>query len=82
MKYCQCSNIHTYVKNYTSTHMGLINIISPEKLGDKKVREIELRTSFFFIVFNFTKVFASACKLFNWIACCVGIFRQIRKLIS
>ena len=47
MKYCQCSNIHTYVKNYTSTHMGLINIISPEKLGDKKVREIELRTRFF-----------------------------------
>ena len=27
---------------------------------------------FLFIVFNFTKVFASACKLFNWIACCVG----------
>ena len=62
--------------------MGLINIISPEKLVDKKVREIELRTRgfFLFIVFNFTKVFASACKLFNWIACCVGIFRQSENL--
>ena len=37
--------------------MGLINIISPEKLGDKKVREIELRTRFFFSQYSVSRKF-------------------------